>query len=171
MARRQGSSALVYSQAEFAYILLFIALGTLSLLFLQYRAAREEVAFLLERIEMMEDKKDAAYPCWIRPDGIIPEVAGLVVIHSADFIEVTRTDGGFQDIRTAGERPASDGSVSTRRDLVFSAIRRIFQEDNQFASRNRCYIRVKVENRTNDYSLYLETSQILRSLGIVAVNE
>lgn len=112
---------------------------------------------------MMEDKKDAAYPCWVRPDGIIPEVAGLVVIHSADFMEVTRTDGGFQEIRMAGEL--------SRHDQVFSSIRRIFQEDNQFASRNRCYIRVRVENRTNDYALYLETAQILRSLGIVAVNE
>ncbi len=170
MSRSQGSAALVYSQAEFAYILLFIALGALSLLFLQYRAGREEVMFLLERIEMMEDKKDAAYPCWIRPDGIIPETAGLVVIHSADFIEVTRSSGGFQEIRLTGDQPA-DNKNNTRRDRVFTALRSIFQEDNQFASRNRCYIRVKVENRTNDYALYLETAQVLKSLGIVAVNE
>ncbi len=169
MSRRQGSAALVYSQAEFAYILLFFALAALSLLFLQYRAAREKVMFLLERIEMMEDKKDAAYPCWILPDGIIPEVAGLVVIHSADFIEVTRSSGGFQEIRLTGTGDAE--SEAPRRDLVFSAVRRIFQEDNQFASTNHCYIRVKVENRTNDYALFLETAQVLKSLGIVAVNE
>ncbi len=163
MSGRGGSQALVYSQAEFAYILLFIALGALSLLFLQYRTAKEEVIFLLERIEMMEDKKEAAYPCWVRPDGIIPKVAGVVVIHSADFIEVSRTDGGFEELRIDG--------TGNRRELVFSAVRRIFQQDNQFASRNQCYIRVQIENRTNDYAVFLETAQVLRSLGIVAVNE
>ena len=118
---------------------------------------------------MMEDKKNAAYPCWVRPDGIIPEVAGLVIIHNADFIEVTRVNGGFQKIQLT--EVDGDESESPRQDQVFSAVRQIFQEDNQFASKNRCYIRVKVENQTNDYALYLETAQILKSLGIVAVNE
>jgi len=170
MSRRGGSQALVYSQAEFAYILLFIALGALALLFLQYRAAKEEVIFLLERIEMMEDKKNAAYPCWVRPDGIIPQIAGEVEIHSAGRIEISRTDGGSREILITGEH-GSDTPAPARRDQVFSAVRQIFQEDNQFASRNRCYIRVQVVNRTNDYALYLETAQVLRSLGIVAVNE
>ena len=163
MSRRGGSPALVYSQAEFAYILLFIALGALALLFLQYRAAKEEVIFLLERIEEMEEKKDAAYPCWIRPDQIIPKIAGRVVIHSADFIELTRTNGGSREIRVV--------DADSRRDEVLSALRSMFREDTEFGSCNHCYIRVQVENLTNDYSLYLETAQVLRSLGIVVVNE
>lgn len=163
MRGRQRSTAVVHTQAEFAYILLFVSLGALSLLFLQYRAAREEAAFLLEQIAKMEDKKDAAYPCWVRPDGVIPEVAGTLIIHSSELAEITRTNGGSQEIRSSEENP--------RRDAIFSAARRLFQEDNQFAARNRCYIRVRVENQTNDYALFLETAQVLKSLGIVVVNE
>jgi Tfp pilus assembly protein PilZ len=170
MSRHGGSQALVYSQAEFAYILLFIALGALSLLFLQYRAVKEEVVFLLEQIEKMEEKKDAAYPCWIRPDGIIPRIAGVVVIHSDSLVEIRRSNGGFREIRSDGENESAD-SGRGRRDELFTALRQMFREDNQFATCNHCYIRVQIENRTNDYSLYLETAQVLRSLGIVAVNE
>jgi len=167
MSRR--STALAHTQAEFAYILLFIALGALALLFLQYRAAREERAFLLDQIARMEEKKNAAYPCWVRPDGVIPEIAGTLVIHSADFAELTRTNGGFTEIVRPEDPDAAESWI--RRDAVFSAVRRTFQEDNQFAAGNRCYIRVKVENHTNDYNLFLETAQVLKSLGIVVVNE
>ena len=167
MSRR--STALAHTQAEFAYILLFIALGALALLFLQYRAAREERAFLLDQIARMEEKKNAAYPCWIRPDGFIPKIAGTLVIHSADFAELKRTNGGYEKIvRPEDADAAADWN---RRDASFSAIRRTFQQDNQYAVGNRCYIRVKVENRTNDYNLFLETAQVLKSLGIVVVNE
>ncbi len=75
---------MAHTQAELAYILLFIAMGSLALLFLQYRAAREERAFLLDQISRMEAKKDAAYPCWIRPDGVIPQLAGTIVIYGTE---------------------------------------------------------------------------------------
>jgi hypothetical protein len=167
MKRRQGSTAALYTQAEIAYLLVFVFAGSLSLLFLQYRAAREEVAFLLELIEKMEYKKNAAYPCWIRPDGVIPEVAGTLIIHSPEYTEVSRTNGGSGKIDTS----IDTGGQAARRDALFTNVRRLFQEDNQFASRNRCYIRVKVENRTNDYALFLETAQVLKSMGMVVVNE
>lgn len=168
MSRRK-SSALAHTQAEFAYILLFVALGALALLFLQYRAAREERAFLLDQIARMEEKKNAAYPCWIRPDGVIPQIAGTLVIHSADSVELTRTNGGYVEI----QRPRGAGEAGgwNRRDALFSSVRRTFQQDNQYAAGNRCYIRVKVENRTNDYNLFLESAKVLKSLGIVVVNE
>jgi hypothetical protein len=156
---------MAHTQAEFAYILLFLALGALSLLFLQYRIAREERAFLLDQIASMEEKKDAAYACWTRPDGVIPKLAGTLVIHSADRLELSRTNGVTVEIQ-AGSQVDWD-----RRGEVFSATRRTFQQDNQYAAGNRCYIRVKVENRTNDYNLFLETAQVLKSLGIVVVNE
>ena len=171
MARRGNSSALAHTQAEFAYILLFIALGALAFLFLQYRAAREERAFLLDQIARMEEKKDAAYPCWLRPDGVIPEIAGNIVIHSSGFAELNRTNGGTVEIRRPVENINPDGSSWARRDAIFSEVRRMFQQDNQYASGNRCYIRVRVENHTNDYNLFLETAQVLKSLGIVVVNE
>ncbi|MDF1569514.1 MAG: hypothetical protein RQ801_07480 [Spirochaetaceae bacterium] len=167
----QRSTALAHTQAEFAYILLFIALGALALLFLQYRAAREERAFLLDQIARMEEKKNAAYPCWVRPDGVIPEIAGTLVIHSADSAELKRTNGGFVKIVRPEDADAAATEEWNRRDAAFSAVRRTFQQDNQYAAGNRCYIRVKVENRTNDYNLFLETAQVLKSLGIVVVNE
>jgi hypothetical protein len=92
-----------------------------------------------------------------------------LVIHSADFAELTRTNGGFTEIFRPEDPDAAESWI--RRDAVFSAVRRTFQEDNQFAAGNRCYIRVKVENHTNDYNLFLETAQVLKSLGIVVVNE
>ena len=162
---RQGSTAMAHTQAEFAYVLLFLALGALALLFLQYRIAREERAFLLDQISSMEEKKDAAYPCWTRPDGVIPKLAGTLVIHSADRLELSRTNGVTVEIQAGAQ------SDWDRRGEVFSATRRTFQQDNQYAAGNRCYIRVKVENRTNDYNLFLETAQVLKSLGIVVVNE
>ncbi|RKX96834.1 MAG: hypothetical protein DRZ90_08135 [Spirochaetes bacterium] len=162
---RQRSTIMAYTQAEFAYVLLFIALGALALLFLQYRIAREERAFLLDQIEQMEEKKDAAYPCWIRPDGVIPELAGTLVIYSDEWLDLSRINGGHVDIQAGGQ------TDWVRRDAVFSATRRLFQQDNQYATCNHCYIRVKVENRTNNYNLFLESAQVLKSLGIVVVNE
>jgi len=152
-------------------ILLFVALGALALLFLQYRTAREEVAFLLDRIAQMEERRNAAYPCWVRPDGVIPEIAGVLVIHGPEASELRRTNGGSVWIRRPADGGSAAGEPWNRGDALFSATRRLFQQDNQFASRNRCYIRIRVENLTNDYGLYLETAQVLKSLGIVAVNE
>jgi hypothetical protein len=169
MKRSGESSSLAFTQAEFAYILLFIALGALALLFLQYRAAAEEVAFLLERIEKMEEKKNAAYPCWIRPDGYIPKVAGTLTIYGRDKVEIVRTSGG-RSMLLMPEEGWGTGNGS-RQAGIFRDVKKLFSKDTEFGSCNHCYIRVQIINKTNDYSLFLESAKVLKTLGIVVVNE
>jgi len=160
--RKSNSSSLLYSQAEFAYILLFIALGALSLLFLQYRAIAEELAFVYERLEEMEEKKNVRTPCWIRPDGVIPKIAGKITIVDMENIVFERTLGGRSEI-------VLDKGFGV--DPIRSAIVQLFLEDRQFAERNFCYLRLSVVNNTGSYDVYLAVDQLLRGMGIVSIPE
>ena len=98
--RRVSATALHYSMAEFAYILLFLSIGALVLIFGRYQAAEDEIATLKAEVnflnEILAEKENAVVPCWQRPDATIPEIVGTITIHSRTRYSLERTaDGGL----------------------------------------------------------------------------
>lgn len=173
--RRAGSDALFHSLSEFAYILLFLALGVLAVLFVQVTVAQaqaqayaeenerlaEEVAFLED---MLEELRHGVVPCWRRPDSDIPMVAGRVVIHDeTTFTAVSGTGGSSVEIE-ADEPPEARSELE-------DAMREGLHDDLSYAGEKNCYLRIAIDNRTNDYELYDEVASIITDAGMVVARE
>jgi hypothetical protein len=170
MRRRQrGSGALFHSLSEFAYIMLFLSLGAAAALFAQnrllearaadYAAENErlaaEVAFLTE---ILEEKRHGVVPCWRRPEGAVPMVVATIVIHDRTSFTVLRTASG------------SSVQVGVREDLD-AAVRSLLAEDLRYAGAKSCYLRVAIENQTNDYALFEEVASVVTGAGMVVARE
>ena len=158
--KRSKQTASLYSLTEFAYLLLFIFIGASAILFVRYVKSEETVASLKKETaflqKMLDEKKDGAVPCWKRPDAKIPKIAGKVIIHSIFFFTV-------QNHAKTGMDTAESGLKKT--------ILQSFKEDMAYAHKRKCYIRVKIINKTNDYSLYKKVAEKVKALDIVVVNE
>ncbi|ORC37392.1 hypothetical protein B4O97_04160 [Marispirochaeta aestuarii] len=171
---KRGSDAMHYSLAEFAYILFFLSVWAALLVYgryqavaVQYQNAREEISLLTEEVnylnEVLAEKENAVVPCWRRPDKAIPEVAGVIAIHSSTIYTLTRNPGDDRDAFAAP--PETRDTILKTRTAAF------FKEELAYAREKNCYIRVRIENHTNDFSLYKGMAQVLAGLGIVVVNE
>ncbi|WP_319561456.1 hypothetical protein [Marispirochaeta sp.] len=171
---KRGSDAMHYSLAEFAYILFFLSVWAALLLYgryqavtVQYQSAREEISRLTEEVnylnEVLAEKENAVVPCWRRPDKTIPEVAGVITIHSSTIYTLTRIPGK--------DRDAFAAPLETRDMILKTRTEAFFREEITYAREKNCYIRVRIENNTNDFSVYKGMAQILAGLGIVVVNE
>jgi hypothetical protein len=164
---RGRSGALHYSLAEFAYILFFLSVGALVLLYGEYRQSlaavetlREEVNFLNEKLA---EKENAVVPCWQRPDKTIPETVGSITIHSRTRYSILRTRDGRNEAFAAPPEER-DGMVSER-------LLHLFAAELAYAERRNCYIRMRILNETNDFSLYKGMAEVLVRVGVVLVNE
>lgn len=170
MRRSSSSPALLQSLSEFAYLLLFLTLGGALVLFGQIREAEErvraaeaevarlttEVAFLTE---ILEEKQYGVVPCWRRPEGEVPPISARIVLHGPGHVSLLRT----QD----QARRELDGAPAELRDSLLA----LLQGELRYAGGKNCYLRVAVENRTNDYSLYEQAADVVTEAGMVVAHE
>ncbi|MFP4567211.1 MAG: hypothetical protein ACLFNX_11980 [Spirochaetaceae bacterium] len=190
MRRRQrGSDALFHSLSEFAYIMLFLSLAAALALFaqndaLEARAAEyaaeneeltEEVAFLTE---ILEEKRHGVVPCWRRPEEAVPKVAATVVIHDETSFTVTHTASGDSvgvaadaAAESAAAAPDSESSRTGGRERLDASVRSLLAEDLRYAGEKTCYLRVAIENETNDYALYEEVAEVVTGAGMVVARD
>ena len=196
--RPRDSAALFHSLSEFAYIMLFLSLGACVLLYAESRQARaraaayaaenerlaEEVAFLTD---MLEEKRHGVVPCWRRPEGTIDKVAGSIVIHDEGWFTVVRgADGYTVDVREARPeaarslRAAAGGTevvdmepetAGSAIEVLDDTVRRVLRGELRYAGKKNCYLRVAVENQTNDYKLYEEVTSVVTGAGMVVAHE
>ena len=199
MKRRQrGSGALFHSLSEFAYIMLFLSLGAAAALFAQndalearaaeYAAENErltaEVAFLTE---ILEEKRHGVVPCWRRPEEAVSRVVATILIHEEAEFTVTRTANedsvriGADTAaaksasgRTGGREPAEapgEPSADTAYERLNASVRSLLAEDLRYAGTKTCYLRVAIENRTNDYALYEKVAEVVTGAGMVVARD
>lgn len=174
MAVRGDSTVLHYSLAEFAYILFFLSIGVLTLLFVRYMTAQEEnaklqltVTELEEEVEFLNEilaeKENAIVPCWRRPDGVIPELVGTITINSPVEMELEHAGNGeLRRIETPPEE---------RTEILTGELLRLLRDERVYAEVKNCYIRMRIVNETNDFSLFREAAEVLKRIGVVLVNE
>jgi hypothetical protein len=182
MRRRQrGSGALFHSLSEFAYIMLFLSLGAAAALFAQnrllearavdYAAENErlaaEVAFLTE---ILEEKRHGVVPCWRRPEGAVPKVVATIVIHDRTSFTVTRT-ASESSVRVGVQKAAADAVREDPREKLDERVRSLLAEDLRYAGAKSCYLRVAIENETNDYALFEDVASVVTGAGMVVARE
>ncbi|MBN2657356.1 MAG: hypothetical protein EH225_05295 [Calditrichaeota bacterium] len=168
MRRRTRSGELMaFSLSELAYVLLFLAVGALVFLYNQFGISQQEIAMLKTEVnflnEILAEKENGVVPCWRRPEAVIPEIVGDIIIHSSREYTIVHRESGAEENFTV--KPEDKESYVTARLLA------IFAEERAYAKEKKCYIRMKVTNETNDFSLYRDMGQILRKIGVVLVNE
>ena len=167
MRRGSTSAALHYSLAEFAYIMLFLTAGALFLVYSRYRAAEAEIVSLKQEVsflnEILAEKENAVVPCWRRPDQTIPEIVGSITILSATRYSLERSSDGTV--------MAFAATQSMRDKVMEEKILSLFAIERAYAAEKNCYIRMRIENRTNDFSLYKGMAEVLARVGVVLVNE
>lgn len=167
MRMRRGSAATYYSLSEFAYIFLFLSIGVLSILYAHHCENLKELAALKEEVnfltEVLAEKENAVVPCWRRPDAIIPELVGTITIHNGISYSTTHTASGRTETIAA--------SPDEREQILTSRLLKTFREEREYAAEKNCYIRVRIVNETNDFSLYKDLGQVLSRIGMVLVNE
>ena len=185
MRRRQrGSGALFHSLSEFAYIMLFLSLGAAAALFAQNRALEaraEEYAVENERLtaevafltEILEEKRHGVVPCWRRPEEAVPKVVATIVIHDEAEFSVTRTASGQSVQIGAGKAAAAavETPAGGPRERLDASVRSLLAEDLRYAGARTCYLRVAIENETNDYALYEEVAEVVTGAGMVVARD
>lgn len=177
-----------FSLSEFAFVLLFLSMGTAAVLLRISEEAQQEadryareartlragIAVLHEDIqtlelevaflnEMLAEYRHGVVPCWRRPDTIVPPVAGRIVIHHRDRYSIRRTG--------AAEAVVLDTEPSTMATDLEEVIRTDFADQMQYAAENRCYVRIGVKNETNSFRFYQDVVDVVRRTAMVVVNE
>lgn len=175
------SDAMLYSLSEFAYILLFLAMGAAVLFYgrtleAQRRAAvlAEEVTGLLAEVEelstevdflneLLAEKRYGVVPCWKRPEGVVPPVVGTLTIrYSDEFILYRTSSGKTVTVRTDYE---------SRKVLLEEVIGDMFAPDLAYATQKNCYLRMTIENNTGSFHIYSDVLDVLGRLGIIVVTQ
>lgn len=158
--------------SEFAYVLLFVALGAAALLFTRVNAARTELSFCYAQTEqlrsevsglneLLEETRYGVVPCWRRPERAVPPVSLAVVIESNGALRLGTPDRKPVDL---GVGEAADETA------VRQAVIALIAEQQAYAAERACYLRVTVENRTTDFVPYRRVTETLRAIGLVVVN-
>jgi len=179
--RRSGSEAMLYSLSEFSYILLFLAVGAATLLYGRYetverrnrelaasntelRAQVDELKVEVDFLnELLAEKKYGVVPCWRRPEGVIPRVAGTITIVMSSEFTIYRA--------ACGKSITVHPSYDDREALLERTIAGLFEQDLAYAREKNCYIRMSIENRTGSFHIYSDVLSVLSSLGIVVANQ
>ncbi len=98
MTRRRGSggTAVMFSLAEFAFLLLFIAIAAAGYLYgqWQYEAVRAAAAERNVLAERLAKKENAAIPCWSCPGSTVPKISGTVTILGPETFSMSRNATG-----------------------------------------------------------------------------
>ncbi len=183
MKKQQGGSgrsdALHFSLAEFSWILLFLAIGALALLLLYLaqevkradaaevrveelesdnEKLRQEVNFLQE---LLAEKKNGVVPCWRRPEGVVPELMGTILIKGRDEILLSRNrDGMDRAIKLPEEN---------RQEVMVQALTELFSMEIDYSREKNCYLRLRIVNETNSFKFYQEVADAAAVAGIVVV--
>lgn len=169
---------MVQSLSELAFLLFFLAVAVVVLLYSESRTVRaelaaseaaratleEEVAFLQK---ILEEKEHGVVPCWRRPEGAIPRVAGGIVVHAAGEYELWNGTSGERrqvNTQTKSEEEQTEGYLT-------DALARLFGEERAYAGEQNCYLRLTVENRTGDYAPYEVATAAITDLGMVVAHE
>ena len=173
MRRRRSSDAFLFSLSEFAFILLFVLVAFGVVLFTLYAEAlaeleayeqrveelTAEVTFLSERLEELEG---GVVPCWRRPDATIPRTVGLITIHTGRDYSISPAADSPE--RTVALELEEEEPVA---EAMRAELRPLFAAELQYAAEHNCYLRVEVENETDEFPVYRELVEAVRSLGIV----
>jgi hypothetical protein len=172
---RGASASMMHSLSEFAFLLAFVFLTASALLasgFLDLQAEREALALELEgargqiaelnaELAYLREKQDAPLPCWQRPDGTIPEVAGILTIRSSRDFEFWHYDTGSLMLM---ELP-----FETRNERLAAALQDLFAPSLAYAAERQCYLRVRIINETRRFDLYDELAAMAAGLGLVII--
>ncbi|MFP4331351.1 MAG: hypothetical protein ACLFP6_11590 [Spirochaetaceae bacterium] len=167
---RRGSQAMVQSLSELAFILFFLAVAAAVLLQARHAEARaalaaaeaelavldEEVAFLRQ---LMDEKQYGVVPCWRRPEGEVPQIAGGVRIAADGSWSVWNAASGE-------ERELDDDS-----EPLAPVMETLFSREMRYADEMGCYIRVSIENGTPEFAPYERARETVVGLGLVVANE
>ena len=171
------TDAFSFSLAEFVWILFFLAMGGMTLLYTHSRSLQQEVLQLKEdkaslQAENMiikarlEELEGGVIPCWKRPGSPVPELVGQIIIDSPRMIRIIPYRGREKSILLSGDDSGTQGFASLKAYLL-----KQYDSEKKYASENNCYLRIKVINHTERYSLFQETAAVLKSLNIVVVQE
>ena len=168
MRRKHPSSELMaFSFTELAFLLLILAIGTSAFFYAYYTKAQKEISVLKEEVnflnEILAEKENAIVPCWRRPEGIIPKLVGTITIHSNISYSISHTENKHNE--------TFEVTREERDQYITKRLLNLFKAERAYAEEKNCYIRMKIVNETNDFSIYKELGLVLRSLGVVLVNE
>ncbi|MBF9018477.1 MULTISPECIES: hypothetical protein [unclassified Oceanispirochaeta] len=178
--RSRGGSALYFSLAEFVWILFFLAAGALTLGYKEYKSMESEHSALKENHASLsanylivkarlDELENGVVPCWKRPDSPIPPVIGEIIIESPRLIRISSYKGKDQSlVISSGE---SEGSQQAAFNTLRQMLRSRYKEEFDTAGDENCYLRMRILNQTERYSLYQQSAAVLKSLGIVVVQE
>jgi len=168
MRRRANSTDIMsYSFSELTFVLLIVAIGFAAVLYGYYNRSVQEISILKEEVnflnEILAEKENAIVPCWRRPEGIIPELVGTITIHSNTRYSISHSSSGRSE--------SFEVSRDERDQYITKRLLNLFKEERAYAKEKNCYIRMKIINETNDFSIYKGLGLVLRTLGVVLVNE
>ncbi|MFP4638705.1 MAG: hypothetical protein ACLFM6_09735, partial [Spirochaetaceae bacterium] len=57
------------------------------------------------------------------------------------------------------------------REGLDASVRSLLAEDLRYAKEKTCYLRVAIENETNDYALYEEVAEVVTDAGMVVARD
>ncbi|OQY34672.1 MAG: hypothetical protein B6241_03790 [Spirochaetaceae bacterium 4572_59] len=177
MSTYKSSAALHYSMAEFAWILFFLASAASIILYAEElrlqdlnRELLSQNESLIEEVDdlsfRLAEKENAVMPCWKRPDSLIPEIVGTIIIEGSRMIRFSHYSREETVLTLSREDSTFGLSIKVRAVLL-----KQFQWEREYAAQRNCYLRMKIINHTERYSLYQEVAEVLNGLGIVVVQE
>lgn len=145
-----------------------------------------EVAFLSERLAELEG---GVVPCWRRPDQTIPRSVGRITIHTERRFSIdpaagsADAGGSGSSARSAlgddaGAESAAGEAAPLELELELedheeldepmrAELRSLLDAELSYAAEHNCYLRLEVENETDEFSVYRSLVETVRRLGIV----
>lgn len=155
-------TAFHYSLAEFAYILFFLCFAVLSYTGFLYLREKGETARLSAEVirltEVIARLENGNVPCFKKEDSPIPEFIAVITIKSRTRLTITCADGRVEAV---GAPPEALPGIMEKK------VAQLFARETAYRDQYGCYLRVQIVNETNDYGLYRNMADIMRSLGII----
>ena len=172
---RKTGTAVYYSLAEYAYVILFIAIGVSAYLFTEYQSLREDNAKLQTRIDEMtveieelkrqlaeSKQREAQLPCDAIIGSGVSATIGTVTIESATSYQI-------YSVRTDSTKRAENISESLAIALLANDVEQLFAKSIEYAAENECFVRARLVNETNDFALFERYRTVLLNAGIAVV--
>ncbi len=164
----------MFSLAELAFLLLFLSIAAAGYLYGQWQQEAQRVeslygdlrAVAAERsvlAERLAEKEHAAVPCWSCPGSTVPKISGTVTLVGPETFSVSKS--------ATGESVTLQADRSTYTSRMRTVLRRMFAGELAYSGKKNCYLRMHIENKTNSFTLYRHTSEILQELEIVIVEQ
>jgi len=162
MRKTGKDTAFHYSLAEFAYILFFLCIAVLAYTGHRYALERQErvrlAAEVIRLTEVIARLENGNVPCFKKEDSPIPEFIAVITIKSRTRLTIACADGRVEAVGA----PLEDLPR-----IMEKKVAQLFARETAYRDQYGCYLRVQIVNETNDYSLYKNLSDIMRTLGII----